>query len=50
MENGMFIEVFAVVDGRRINCKILPIKEVSNVLVNAVMDGVERIVQPQESK
>ena len=50
MENGIYIEVFAVVDGKRINCKILPIKDVSNILVNALMDGIERVAQPTEDK
>lgn len=48
MEDGIYIKVFAVKGEQLINIKIMPIKEVSDVLVNALMDGVEKVIQPSE--
>ena len=48
MEDGIYIKVFAVKCEQLINIKIMPIKEVSDVLVNALMDGVGKVIQPSE--
>ena len=43
MEDGIYVEMFAVKNNVRYNYKIVPLKQVSGELVNAVMDGVENI-------
>jgi hypothetical protein len=48
MEDGIYIKVFAVKGEQLINIKIMPIKEVSDLLVNALMDGVGKVIQPSE--
>lgn len=42
--DGMYIEVFAVKDGIRYNGHIVNIKDVSGILVNSLMDGLQKIV------
>lgn len=41
--NGIYIEVFAMKDGERYNFKTVNLKEVSNVLVNHLMNGIEAV-------
>ena len=41
--NGIYIEVFTMKDGERYNFKTINLKEVSNILVNSLMNGIEAI-------
>lgn len=43
MNDGMYMELFVVKDGVRYNAKIVDMKEVSTVLTNSLMDGVEKL-------
>ena len=43
MNDGVYIELFAVKDGVRYNTKIINMKEVSTTLTNSLMDGIERL-------
>jgi hypothetical protein len=42
--DGVYIEVFVVKDGTRINLKTIDMKEVGITLTNSLMDGLEKIV------
>lgn len=41
MNDGVYMELFAVKDGARYNAKIVDMKDVANVLTNSLMDGIE---------
>ena len=45
VEDGIYIELFAVKDGVRYNSKIINIRDVSTVLTNSLMDGIEKLCQ-----
>ena len=44
MQDGMYIEVFGVIDGVRYNGKIVDMKVVSSILANSIMDGLGKVV------
>lgn len=48
MNDGIYFEVFAVKDGVRYNMKIINSINVSTILINSIMDGIEKIVTPEE--
>lgn len=48
MENGVYLEVFAMVDGRRINLKTISYKDLAQITVKAVLDGLEEAVEFKE--
>ncbi len=43
MNDGVYMELFAVKDGVRYNAKIIDMKEVSITLTNSLMDGIEKL-------
>ena len=43
--DGIYMELFAVKDGVRYNAKIVDMKDVTNVLTNSLMDGIEKLWQ-----
>lgn len=43
INDGVYIELFAVKDGVRYNAKIIDMKKVTNILTNSLMDGIEKI-------
>ena len=43
MNDGVYMELFAVKDGVRYNAKIIDMKEVSTILTNSLMDGIEKL-------
>lgn len=43
-KDGIYIEVFVVKDGVRYNAKIINMKDVSAILTNSLMDGIETII------
>ena len=53
MDDGVYIELFAVKNGVRYNAKIVDMKEVSTVLTNSLMDGIKNlwsVEKPEMSK
>lgn len=49
MKDGIYFEVFVVKDGVRYTVKIMDAKEVSNILVNSVMDGLGKVIGFEET-
>lgn len=43
LNDGVYMELFAVKDGIRYNAKIIDMKEVSTILTNSLMDGIENM-------
>jgi hypothetical protein len=43
MNDGIYVELFAVKDGVRYNAKIINVNDVSMVLTNSLMDGIEKL-------
>jgi hypothetical protein len=44
MKDGFYFEIFAVKDGVRYNTKIIDVKEVSEIMVTSVMDGLGKVI------
>ena len=44
MSDGVYIELFCVKDGVRYNSHITDIKDVTKILTNGLMDGIEKVV------
>jgi hypothetical protein len=45
IEDGIYVEFFAVKDGERYNAKIVSIKEIATTLTGSLMDGIESLVK-----
>ena len=43
--DGVYMELFAIKDGVRYNAKIVNMKEVSTILTNGLMDGIQKLWQ-----
>jgi hypothetical protein len=43
LEDGVYMELFAVKDGVRYNAKVVSMGEASMVLTNGLMDGVAKL-------
>jgi hypothetical protein len=43
-KDGIYIEVLVVKDGIRYNTKIVNMKDVSAILTNSLMDGIETVI------
>ena len=43
LKDGMYIQPFVIKGGRRYNLNALTINEITNLLVNGVMDGVGKL-------
>lgn len=50
MNDGIYMELFAVKNGVRYNAKIIDMKEVSTTLTNSLMDGIEKLWTDNEPK
>ena len=50
MENGIYIEAFAVVDGKRVHLKTVSYKYLANKMVENMLDGLEKIVTVEDEK
>ena len=50
MNDGIYVELFAVKNGVRYNAKIIDMKEVSSTLTNSLMDGIEKLCTDNEPK
>ena len=44
MKDGIYFEIFAVKNNTRYNIKIVNTADVSKILVNSVMNGLENII------
>jgi len=45
VNDGIYMELFAIKDGARYNAKIINMKEASAVLTNSLMDGIRKLWQ-----
>ena len=45
MNDGIYMELFAIKNGIRYNSKIVDIKDATNILTNSLIDGVEKLCQ-----
>lgn len=43
LNDGCYMELFAVKDGLRYNLKAVSLKDVSTILTNSLMDGIEKL-------
>lgn len=43
MNDGIYVELFAVKDGVRYNAKILDMKDLTMTLTNSLVDGIEKL-------
>lgn len=43
LNDGIYMELFAVKNGIRYNAKIIDMKEVSTILTNSLMDGIAKL-------
>ena len=50
MKDGIYFEIFAVKDGVRYNAKIINAKEVSGIMTNSVMHGLEKVIGFEDSE
>ena len=44
MENGIYLEIFVMKNGKRYNIKTLSLKHFSDTLVNGIMDAIEELI------
>ena len=50
MKDGIYFEIFAVKDGVRYKVKIIDVSEVSKIMANAVMDGLEKVIDFEDNE
>ena len=50
MDDGIYLEIFAVKGGKRINFKIVSLRQLSIALTNGLMDSIEEIVEIETPK
>ena len=48
--DGIYIEVFAIKDGVRYNAQVISLNDVTKILTNSLLDGVQEIIMPKESE
>ena len=44
--DGVYIEVFAVKDGVRYNAQVISLNDVTKILTNSLLDGIQKIIMP----
>lgn len=44
MKDGIYFEIFAIKDNVRYNAKIINVEDVSKIMANSVMDGLEEVI------
>lgn len=49
-KDGIYIEVFAVRDGVRYNAQVISLNDVTKILTNSILNGVQEIIMPTESE
>lgn len=45
MNDGIYMELFAIKDGMRYNAKVMNMNEAVNILTNSLLDGIEKLWQ-----
>ena len=50
MDDGIYLEFFAVKEGKRINFKIVSLRQLSKVLTNGLINAIEEIVETEMLK
>lgn len=45
INDGAYIELFAIKNGVRYNAKIINMKDMANILTNSLMDGIEKMCE-----
>lgn len=45
MNDGIYLEIFASKGGKRINIKIVSLRQLSNVLTNGLMNSIEELIE-----
>ncbi len=50
MDDGIYLEIFASKGGKRINLKIVSLRQLSNVLTNGLMNSVEELIEIESPK
>ena len=50
MGDGIYLEIFALKEGKRINFKIVSLRQLSNVLTNGLMNSVEKLIEIEMPK
>ena len=50
MNDGIYLEIFAVKGGKRINFKIVSLRQLSNVLTNGLMNSIEELIEIEMPK
>ena len=45
LQEGLYIEVFAIKDGIRYNSKIINIRDLSTILTGSLMNGIEKLIK-----
>ena len=45
INDGVYMELFAIKNGIRYNAKIINMKDMANILTNSLMDGIEDLWQ-----
>ena len=43
VNDGVYMELFAIKNGIRYNAKIINMKDMANILTNSLMDGIENL-------
>ena len=44
LDDGIYMQIFAVKDGVRYDQKVVNIRELSKILTNSMLDGIEKII------
>lgn len=50
MDDGIYLEIFASKGGKRINIKIVSLRQLSNVLTNGLMNSIEELIEIEMQK
>lgn len=50
MDDGIYLEIFAAKEGKRINLKIISLRQLSKALTNGLMNSIEEIIEIETSK
>ena len=50
MDDGIYLEIFASKGGKRINFKIVSLRQLFNVLTNGLMNSVEELIEIESPK
>lgn len=49
-KDGIYFEVFAVKEGLRYNGQVISLNDVTKILTNSLLNGVQEIIMPKESE